>query len=145
MRPDLLERFAAVTQTISEPEQLRTYECDGLTGHRVVPSLVLLPETTGEVQAAVRACHRAGVPFVARGAGTGLSGGALPVADGVVIGLSRMNRILSVDLESERIVVQPGVTNLQVTEAVIGHGYYYAPDPSSQQVCTVGGNLAENS
>jgi glycolate dehydrogenase FAD-linked subunit len=130
---------------IAEPEQLRTYECDGLTGHRVVPSLVVLPETTGQVQAVVRACGAAGVPFVARGAGTGLSGGALPVADGVVIGLSRMNRILRVDLESERVVVQPGVTNLQVSEAVIGEGYYYAPDPSSQQVCTIGGNLAENS
>jgi glycolate oxidase len=130
---------------ISEPEQLRTYECDGLTGHRVVPMLVVLPETTEQVQAVVRACNREGVPFVARGAGTGLSGGALPIADGVVIGLSRMNRILAVDLESERIVVQPGVTNLQVTEAVIGHGYYYAPDPSSQQVCTIGGNVAENS
>src|SRR5690349_15830971 len=130
---------------ISEPEQLRTYECDGLTGHRVVPSLVVLPRTTEEVQAVVRACHDAAVPFVARGAGTGLSGGALPVADGVVISLSRMNRILEVDLESERIVVEPGVTNLQVTEAVIGAGYYYAPDPSSQQVCTIGGNVAENS
>jgi glycolate oxidase len=130
---------------ISEPEQLRTYECDGLTGHRVVPSLVVLPETTEQVQAVVRACHAAAVPFVARGAGTGLSGGALPVAEGVVIGLSRMNRILRVDLESERVVVQSGVTNLQVTEAVIEAGYYYAPDPSSQQVCTIGGNLAENS
>jgi glycolate oxidase len=130
---------------ISEPEQLRTYECDGLTGRRVVPSLVVLPETTQQVQAVVRACHAAGTPFVARGAGTGLSGGALPVEEGVVIGLSRMNRILRVDLESDRVVAQPGVTNLQVTEAVIGAGYYYAPDPSSQQVCTIGGNLAENS
>jgi glycolate oxidase len=130
---------------ITEPEQLRTYDCDGLTGHRVVPSLVVLPETTEQVQAVVRACHAAGVPFVARGAGTGLSGGALPVADGVVVSLARMNRILEVDLDSERIVVQPGVTNLQVTEAVSGEGYYYAPDPSSQQVCTIGGNVAENS
>ncbi len=130
---------------IEEPEQLRTYECDGLTGHRVVPALVVLPETTEQVQAVVRACHAARVPFVARGAGTGLSGGALPVADGVVIGLTRMNRILEVDLEGARIVVQPGVTNLQVTEAVIGDGFYYAPDPSSQQVCTIGGNVAENS
>ena len=130
---------------VAEPEQLRTYECDGLTGHTVVPSLVALPATTEEVQAVVRACHEHGVPFVARGAGTGLSGGALPVADGVVISLARMNRILEVDLDSERVVVQPGVTNLQVTEAVIGEGYYYAPDPSSQQVCTIGGNVAENS
>jgi len=130
---------------VAEPEQLRTYECDGLTGHKVVPSLVALPATTEEVQAVVRACHEHGVPFVARGAGTGLSGGALPVADGVVISLARMRRILEIDLDSERVVVQPGVTNLQVTEAVIGEGYYYAPDPSSQQVCTIGGNVAENS
>ena len=85
------------------------------------------------------------MPFVARGAGTGLSGGALPVADGVVVSLTRMNRILEVDLDGARIVVQPGVTNLEVTEAVIGDGFYYAPDPSSQQVCTIGGNVAENS
>jgi glycolate dehydrogenase FAD-linked subunit len=130
---------------LEEPEQLRTYECDGLTGHRVVPSLVALPSTTEEVQAVVRACVAAGVPFVARGAGTGLSGGALPVADGVVVSLARMNRVLDVDLGAGRITVQPGVTNLQVTEAVIGDGWYYAPDPSSQQVCTIGGNVAENS
>jgi len=130
---------------ISEPEQLRTYECDGLTGHRVVPALVVLPETTEQVQAVVRACHVAATPFVARGAGTGLSGGALPVADGVVISLARMNRVLEVDLDGERVVVQPGVTNLQVTEAVVGDGLFYAPDPSSQQVCTIGGNVAENS
>src|SRR4026209_2456186 len=105
---------------LPQPEQLRTYECDGLTGHRVVPSLVVLPETTEQVQTVVRACQAAAVPFVARGAGTGLSGGALPVADGVVIALTRMNRVLDVDLEGARMVVQPRVTNLQVTEAVIG-------------------------
>ena len=114
-----LKRLLPAGAVIEEPEQLRTYECDGLTGHRVVPSLVVLPETTEQVQAVVRACHAARVPFVARGAGTGLSGGALPVADGVVISLTRMNRILEVDLDGARIVVQPGVTNLQVTEAVI--------------------------
>ena len=140
-----LRRLLPAGAVIEEPEQLRTYECDGLTGHRMVPALVVLPETTVQVQAVVRACHDSGVPFVARGAGTGLSGGALPVADGVVIALTRMNRILEVDLDGARIVVQPGVTNLQVTEAVIGDGFYYAPDPSSQQVCTIGGNVAENS
>jgi glycolate dehydrogenase FAD-linked subunit len=140
-----LKRLLPAGAVVEEPEQLRTYECDGLTGHRVVPSLVVLPETTVQVQAVVRACHAARVPFVARGAGTGLSGGALPVADGVVVALTRMNRILEVDLDGARIVVQPGVTNLQVTEAVIGDGFYYAPDPSSQQVCTIGGNVAENS
>jgi glycolate dehydrogenase FAD-linked subunit len=140
-----LKRLLPAGAVIEEPEQLRTYECDGLTGHRVVPSLVVLPETTEQVQSVVRACHLTGVPFVARGAGTGLSGGALPVADGVVVSLTRMNRILEVDLPGARIVVQPGVTNLQVTEAVAAEGWYYAPDPSSQQVCTIGGNVAENS
>ncbi len=130
---------------LSDPVDLRTYECDGLTGRRALPALVCLPETTDQVQAVVRACHEHGVPFVARGAGTGLSGGALPVEDGIVVALTRMNRILEVDLDSQRVVVQPGVTNLQVTEAVAAHGFYYAPDPSSQQVCTIGGNVAENS
>ena len=130
---------------VREPEQLRVYECDGLTGHRAVPALVVLPASTAEVQAVVRACHVDGVPFVARGAGTGLSGGARPVAEGIVISLSRLNRILEVDLESARVTVEPGVTNLAVTEAVAAAGFFYAPDPSSQQVCTIGGNVAENS
>ncbi len=130
---------------VREPEELRTYECDGLTGRRVVPALVVHPETTEHVQDVLRACHAHGVPFVGRGAGTGLSGGALPVADGVVVSLSRMNRVLEVDLDSQRVVVQPGVTNLHVSEVVAPHGFYYAPDPSSQQVCTIGGNVAENS
>jgi glycolate oxidase len=145
---DLLDAARAVLGPdglVVEPEQLRTYECDGLTGHRVVPALVTLPRSTGEVQAVVRACHAHGVPFVARGAGTGLSGGAVPIADGVVISLARMNRILEVDLESARVTVEPGVTNLAITDAVGSHGFYYAPDPSSQQVCTIGGNVAENS
>jgi glycolate oxidase len=130
---------------ITEPEQLRVYECDGLTGHRAVPEVVVLPRSTAEVEAVVRTCHGAGVPFVARGAGTGLSGGATPVAGGVVISLARMDRILEIDLESQRIVVQPGVANLDVSRAVAAHGFFYAPDPSSQQVCTIGGNVAENS
>ena len=131
--------------SITEPEQLRVYECDGLTGHRAVPELVVLPGSTEEVQAVVRACHRERVPFVARGAGTGLSGGATPLAGGVVISLARMNRILEIDLESQRVVVEPGVANLDVTRAVAAEGFFYAPDPSSQQVCTIGGNVAENS
>lgn len=130
---------------ISEPEQLLTYECDGLTGHRALPALVVLPQGTAQVQAVVRACARHGIPFVARGAGTGLSGGALPVAGGIVISLARMGRVLEVDYGSGRIVVEPGITNLAVTEAVAGEGFYYAPDPSSQQVCSIGGNVAENS
>jgi glycolate oxidase len=130
---------------IVEPAQLRTYECDGLTGFRVVPALVVLPATTDEVAAVVRVCHRERIPFVARGAGTGLSGGALPVADGIVIGLARMRRILSVDVANQRAVVQPGVTNAAISAAVAQHDLYYAPDPSSQIVCTIGGNVAENS
>ena len=145
MRSDLLDRFAAITQMIREPEQLRTYECDGLTGHRVVPALVVLPGSTAEVQAVVRLCNEEQLPFVARGAGTGLSGGALPVAEGIVISLARLTRILEIDVERGQVVVEPGVANLDVTRAVAGDGFYYAPDPSSQQVCTIGGNIAENS
>ena len=131
---------------ITEPEQLRTYECDGLTGWRATPGARRRSRrSTAEVQAVVRLCARDGVPFVARGAGTGLSGGALPVADGIVISLARMNRILEIDLASQRVVVEPGVTNLDVTRAVAADGFFYAPDPSSQQVCTIGGNVAENS
>ena len=130
---------------VTEPEQLRVYECDGLTGHRAVPELVVLPGSTEDVQAVLRACTRERVPFVARGAGTGLSGGATPMAGGVVVSLARMNRILEIDLHSHRIVVEPGVANLDVTRAVAGEGFFYAPDPSSQQVCTIGGNVAENS
>jgi glycolate dehydrogenase FAD-linked subunit len=130
---------------ISEPEQLRTYECDALTGHRALPELVFLPDTAEQVRDLVTACHLHHVPFVARGAGTGLSGGALPVADGVVISLARLDRVLEVDLERGLAVVEPGVTNLAVTRAVAADGFFYAPDPSSQQVCTIGGNVAENS
>ena len=130
---------------ITEPEQLRVYDCDGLTGWRAMPAVVVLPGSTEEVQAVVRICAREGLPFVARGAGTGLSGGALPVADGVVISLARMHSILEIDLDSQRVVVQPGVANLDVTRAVAADGFFYAPDPSSQQVCTIGGNVAENS
>jgi glycolate oxidase len=130
---------------ITEPEQLRVYECDGLTGHRAMPELVALPGSTEDVQTVLRACHRGRVPFVARGAGTGLSGGATPTVGGVVVSLSRMNRILEIDLASQRVVVEPGVANLDVTRAVAPHGFFYAPDPSSQQVCTIGGNVAENS
>ncbi|MBV8561829.1 MAG: FAD-binding protein, partial [Actinobacteria bacterium] len=132
-------------QLVRDPAQLRTYECDGLTAHRVVPGLVVLAESAAEVQAAVRACNAAGVPFVARGAGTGLSGGALPVEDGIVISLARLDRILELDLDAGLAVVEPGVANLDVTRAVAADGFYYAPDPSSQQVCTIGGNVAENS
>jgi glycolate oxidase len=140
-----LERAVGADTVISEPAQMRTYECDGLTGHRAVPQAVVLPRTTAQVQAAVRVCRDRGIPFVARGAGTGLSGGAVPIAEGIVIGLARMNAILAVDVPNRRARVQPGVANLDVSRAVAAHGLYYAPDPSSQQVCTIGGNVAENS
>jgi len=130
---------------ISSPEELGTYECDGLTNFRVMPLAVLLPSSTEQVQAIVRICHRERIPFVARGSGTGLSGGALPVENGVVISLARMNHILEVDLPNARVVVEPGVINLDVTGQVQPQEYFYAPDPSSQSVCSIGGNVAENS
>ncbi|MFI6181852.1 FAD-linked oxidase C-terminal domain-containing protein [Nonomuraea sp. NPDC051191] len=130
---------------ITDPVRLRTYECDGLTSHRATPGVVVLPATAEQVAGVVRRCNDFGVPFVARGSGTGLSGGALPREDGVLIVTSRMRRILEIDLPDRRAVVEPGVTNLAITEAVREQGYYYAPDPSSQQVCSIGGNVAENS
>src|SRR5688572_29615463 len=110
-----------------------------------MPGAVVLLSTTSEVQAVVRLCHRASVPFVARGHGTGLSGGALPVENGVVIGLSRLNRVLDIDIANLRVTVEPGVTNAEITRQVAPFGCYYAPDPSSQIVCSIGGNIAENS
>ena len=139
------EEALAPDDVIADPVRCRAYECDGLTGYRVVPELVLLPRDAAQVAAAVRVCARHRVPFVARGAGTGLSGGALPVADGVVISLARLKRVLEVNPVDRRAVVEPGVTNLEITAAAAPHGLYYAPDPSSQQVCTIGGNVAENS
>ncbi|MEV3986663.1 FAD-linked oxidase C-terminal domain-containing protein [Nonomuraea sp. NPDC049758] len=130
---------------ITDPVRLRTYECDGLTSHRATPGVVVLPATAEQVAGVVRMCNDFGVPFVARGSGTGLSGGALPREDGVLIVTSKMRRILEIDLPNRRAVVEPGVTNLAITEAVRDAGYYYAPDPSSQQVCSIGGNVAENS
>ena len=140
-----LTRAVGAEHVMTDPAQMASYACDGLTGYRVTPQAVVLPATTDEVAACVRICHVAGVPFVARGAGTGLSGGALPVAEGIVICLQRLRSVLDVDPVNERVTVQPGVTNLAVSAAVAQHGYYYAPDPSSQQVCTIGGNVAENS
>ncbi|WP_248960286.1 FAD-linked oxidase C-terminal domain-containing protein [Sphaerisporangium perillae] len=130
---------------ITDPVRLRTYECDGLTYHRATPAIVVLPETAEQVAAVVRVCDETGTPFVARGSGTGLSGGALPRADGVLIVTSRMRRIIEIDVDNRRAVVEPGVTNLAISEAARPYGYYYAPDPSSQQVCSIGGNIAENS
>jgi len=126
-------------------EDLRPYECDGLTAYRELPLAVCLPEAEAQVIDVLRTCHQLGVPVVARGAGTGLSGGAMPHAQGVVLSLARFNRILRVDREARLAVVQPGVRNLAVSEAAAPFGLYYAPDPSSQIACTLGGNVAENS
>jgi glycolate oxidase len=148
MNRDLLPQFRAVVGNsglLSAPEDLHTYECDGLTNFRVLPLAVLLPVNTEQVQGIVRICHRERIPFVARGSGTGLSGGALPVENGIVISLARMNRILEVDLANARVVAEPGVINLDVTGRVQPREYFYAPDPSSQSVCSIGGNVAENS
>jgi len=146
--PDTLEELRGILGPhglISSPEEIKTYECDGLTNFRVVPTAVVLPDSAEQVQAVVRVCHRERIPFVARGSGTGLSGGALPVKGGIVIGLARMKRILEVDLPNARMVVEPGVINLEVTGRVAAADYFYAPDPSSQSVCSIGGNVAENS
>ncbi len=128
-----------------DEEDLRPYECDGLTAYRELPLAVCLPESEGQVIDVLRTCHLLGVPVVARGAGTGLSGGAMPHAQGVVLSLARLNKILRVDRSARIAVVQPGVRNLAVSEAAAPHGLYYAPDPSSQIACTLGGNVAENS
>ncbi|MEM7757797.1 MAG: glycolate oxidase subunit GlcD [Cyanobacteria bacterium P01_A01_bin.40] len=130
---------------VQRKEELLTYECDGLASYHQRPALVVLPRTTEEVAATVKVCHDLSLPWVARGAGTGLSGGALPHENGVLIVTARMNQILQQDLNNHRITVQPGVINNWVTQAVSGAGFYYAPDPSSQIICSIGGNVAENS
>jgi len=140
-----LGAIVGASNCIGDPGELRTYECDGLTGTRVRPRFVVLPSTTEETAAVVRVARRYGLPIVPRGSGTGLSGGALPVEGCLVVGLSRMNQILAIDLENRRMRVQPGVINLDVSRAIAGDGYYYAPDPSSQSICSIGGNIAENS
>lgn len=130
---------------IDHPDELRPYESDGLTAYRQTPMLVVLPETTAQVSAILAWCHSHGVKVVPRGSGTSLSGGALPLADAVLLGLGKFNRVLEVSYEDRVAVVQPGVTNLAVTRAVEDRGFYYAPDPSSQIACSIGGNVAENS
>ena len=140
-----MESILGTEGVVHEREQLRSYECDGLMNYRVVPDLVVLPESAEHVQRIVQICYEEGIPFVARGSGTGLSGGALPVESGLLIVLSRMRKILEVDLANQRIVVEPGVINIWVSQEVAEEGYYYAPDPASQVVSSIGGNLAENS
>lgn len=145
---EVLHALRAVLPThciLAREEQMRPYECDGLSLYRQLPMVVVLPETETQVQGVLRACRRLNLPVVTRGAGTGLSGGALPHAQGVLLGMSKFNRIKAVDPIAATAVVEPGVRNLAVSEAVAHHGLYYAPDPSSQIACTIGGNVAENS
>ena len=130
---------------VSEPSDLVPFESDGLSAYRQAPIAVVLPDTTDQVARILAWCQTNGVKVVPRGAGTSLSGGALPLADSVVVGLSKFNRVLEVDYANRCAVVQPGVTNLAITGAVEAKGFYYAPDPSSQIACTIGGNVAENS
>ena len=136
--------FLPAESVVDQPTSLAAYECDGLSAYRETPLLVLLPETIEQVQQVMRLCHQLRVPVVSRGAGTSLSGGALPHAEGIVLSLAKMKRILKVDTLSRLAVVEPGVRNLAISEAVKSHGLYYAPDPSSQIACSIGGNVAEN-
>ena len=137
-----LEEICGSEHVLTHPHALATYRSDGLKHYRQTPLAAALPGTAEEVQRVVQTCFHAGVPWVARGAGTGLSGGALPVAEGVLIVLARLRRILSIDLRDSRVVVEPGVTNLAVSRAV-APTHFYPPDPSSQIVCSIGGNVAE--
>ncbi len=139
------ERVVGKDGVVRRKEELLTYECDGLTSYRQRPALVVLPRTTEQVSEAIKICDRHNIPWLPRGAGTGLSGGALPVENCVLIVTALMRKILKVDLENQRVVVQPGVINNWVTQTVSGAGFYYAPDPSSQIICSIGGNVAENS
>jgi len=140
-----LRRIVPGEGVIDSASEMRPYESDGLTAYRQPPMLVVLPETTEQVSRILRYCYGEGIKVVPRGAGTSLSGGALPLADGVLLGMAKFNRVLEIDYENRLAVVQPGVTNLGITKAVEEAGFYYAPDPSSQIACTIGGNVAENS
>lgn len=130
---------------ISDPDELTVYECDGMTYlEKAMPDVVVLPDNTEQVVAVVKLCGREQLPFLPRGAGTGLSGGAIAVAGGVIIGLNRMNRILEIDIPNQRAIVEPGLVNLALTQAIQDHGHYFAPDPASQAASSIGGNVAEN-
>ncbi len=140
-----LPHMVKPAHVIDTPASLKAYESDGLTAYRQPPMLVVLPETTAEVSAILKYANDEGIKIVPRGAGTSLSGGALPLADGIVLGMAKFNKVLDIDFDNRCAVVQPGVTNLAITRAVEHKGFYYAPDPSSQIACTIGGNVAENS
>lgn len=140
-----LAKLVGVEHVLHDPESLKPYECDGLSAYRKVPLAVVLPQTVEQVQALMHLCAERQVPVVARGAGTGLSGGALPFEQGILLSLAKFNRILAIDPQTRTARVQPGVRNLAISEAVAEYGLYYAPDPSSQIACSIGGNVAENS
>jgi glycolate oxidase len=140
-----IEAIVGADGVLADLDELLTYESDGLTLFRALADFVVFPRETAQVAAIVKLANREGLPFVARGAGTGLSGGCLPAEGGIVISLMRMNRVLEVDYDNQVAVVQPGLVNLHLSWAVGPRGYYYAPDPSSQQACTIGGNIANNS
>ena len=140
-----LREIVAGEGVISEEIEMRAFESDGLTAYRQLPLVVVLPETKEQVSAILAYCQDHNVKIVPRGAGTSLSGGALPAADAITLGLSKFNRILEIDYANRCVVAQPGVTNLSISEAVAANGFYYAPDPSSQIACSIGGNVAENS
>ncbi|MEX0583356.1 MAG: FAD-binding protein, partial [Sneathiella sp.] len=130
---------------IDDKDDLRAFECDGLSAYRPLPMIAVLPSAVNEISEILKYCAAEGVNVVPRGAGTSLSGGALPLADGVLLGLGKFNKILEIDYDNRCVIAQPGVTNLALTDAVKGDGFYYAPDPSSQIACSIGGNVAENS
>src|SRR5689334_13778358 len=140
-----LKRIVPGEGVIASEVAMRPYETDGLTAYRALPMVVVLPSTTEQVSRILAYCHHEGIRVVPRGAGTSLSGGALPLVDGVLLGMAKFNRIREIDYDNRVVVTEPGVTNLAITQAVEQRGFYYAPDPSSQIACTVGGNVAENS
>src|SRR5205809_622668 len=147
-RAEIVRDLSAIVPgegVISNEREMRPYESDGLTAYRQLPFVVVLPETTEQVSHVLRYCHAHGIRVVPRGAGTSLSGGALPLSDGVLLGMGKFNRIREIDFENRVAVFEPGVTNLAISQAVAHEGFYYAPDPSSQIACTIGGNIAENS
>jgi glycolate oxidase len=147
-RSEIVQAMRAIVPgegVIADESMLKAFECDGLMAYRQLPLIVVLPETTDQVSQILRYCRDNNVKIVPRGAGTGLSGGALPLADAITLGLTKFNKILEIDYDNRCVMTQPGVTNLGITKAVEGDGFYYAPDPSSQIACSIGGNIAENS
>ena len=140
-----LQQIVPIENVLVDEVELRPYETDGLTAYRQLPFIVVLPETTGQVSSILRYCYENNVKVVPRGAGTSLSGGAIPLGDGVLLSMMKFNNVLDIDFENRAVVTQPGVTNLAITRAVEHQGFYYAPDPSSQIACSIGGNVAENS